>query len=76
MNDAEDKFAAEMRRRSRSFDAWALDCDRYRPTYPQALFDHIVSAYGDDGTSVEVLGRTGLRYTEDGRSCFVDSESA
>ena len=27
-----------------------------------------------DGFSVEVLGRTGLRYREDGRQMFVDSE--
>jgi hypothetical protein len=29
---------------------------------------------GDNGVSVEVLGRTGLRYSEHGRSCSVDSE--
>jgi hypothetical protein len=29
---------------------------------------------GDNGVSVEVLGRTGMRYREHGRSCFVDSE--
>lgn len=29
---------------------------------------------GDNGVSVEVLGRTGMRYTERGRSCFLDSE--
>lgn len=34
---------AQMRQRSRSFDAWALDYDRYRPTYPQSLFDHIAA---------------------------------
>jgi Immunity protein 74 len=28
----------------------------------------------DSGIAVEVLGRTGIRYTERGRSCFVDSE--
>jgi SAM-dependent methyltransferase len=39
VNDEE--FAAQMRQRSRSFDAWALEYDRYRPTYPQALFDHV-----------------------------------
>src|SRR6187455_83731 len=32
-----------MQQRSRSFDAWALEYDRYRPTYPQALFDHVVA---------------------------------
>ena len=31
----------EMRQRSRSFDAWALDYDRFRPSYPQSLFDYI-----------------------------------
>jgi hypothetical protein len=29
---------------------------------------------GDNGVSIEVLGRTGIRYTEPGRSCVVDSE--
>jgi hypothetical protein len=28
----------------------------------------------DTGISVEVLGRTGIRYGEGGRRCFVDSE--
>ena len=28
---------------ARSFDAWARDYDRYRPRYPQALFDHIAA---------------------------------
>jgi hypothetical protein len=28
----------------------------------------------DEGFSVEVLGRTGLRYRENGKSAFVDSE--
>jgi hypothetical protein len=28
-----------------------------------------------EGFTVEVLGRTGLRYTEDARTLFVDSES-
>jgi hypothetical protein len=28
----------------------------------------------DEGFSVEVLGRTGLRYTEDVRTMFIDSE--
>lgn len=28
---------------ARSFDAWAPDYDRYRPGYPQTLFDHIAS---------------------------------
>jgi hypothetical protein len=28
----------------------------------------------DGGITIEVLGRTGIRYTEGGRSCFVDSE--
>ena len=32
-----------MRQRSRSFDAWALDYDTFRPTYPQSLFDHIAA---------------------------------
>jgi SAM-dependent methyltransferase len=32
---------SEMKRRSRSFDAWAAEYDRFRPSYPQALFDHI-----------------------------------
>jgi SAM-dependent methyltransferase len=29
--------------RARSFDAWAADYDRYRPPYPDALFDEIAS---------------------------------
>jgi Immunity protein 74 len=29
---------------------------------------------GDNGVSIEVLGRTGIRYSERGRSCFVESE--
>jgi SAM-dependent methyltransferase len=37
----EAEYEAEMRRRSRSFDAWALEYDRYRPTYPQEVFDYI-----------------------------------
>ena len=37
------EFEAQMRQRSRSFDAWALDYDRYRPTYPQSLFDHVAA---------------------------------
>ena len=36
-------FEAQMRQRARSFDAWALDYDTYRPTYPAALFDHIAA---------------------------------
>jgi len=36
-------IAAQMRERSRSFDAWALEYDRYRPTYPQALFDYVAA---------------------------------
>jgi hypothetical protein len=38
-------------------------------TFPRAnLFE------SDAGFSVEVLGRTGLRYREDSKSMFVDSE--
>jgi Immunity protein 74 len=29
----------------------------------------------DEGFSVEALGRTGLRYTEEGRTMFIDSEA-
>ena len=36
-------FTPQMRLRSRSFDAWALEYDRYRPTYPQAVFDHVAA---------------------------------
>jgi hypothetical protein len=28
----------------------------------------------DDDITVEILGRTGIRYSENDRSCFVDSE--
>lgn len=37
------RLDAEMAQRARSFDAWALDYDHYRPTYPQTLFDHIAT---------------------------------
>jgi SAM-dependent methyltransferase len=37
------RHATEMEQRSRSFDAWASEYERYRPTYPDALFDHIAS---------------------------------
>lgn len=30
--------------------------------------------HSSDGFSVEILGRTGLRYTESGQQIFVDSE--
>jgi ubiquinone/menaquinone biosynthesis C-methylase UbiE len=36
-------FEEQWRQRSRSFDAWALEYDTYRPTYPQALFDHVAA---------------------------------
>lgn len=29
--------------RARAFDAWAWEYDRFRPSYPQALFDHIAA---------------------------------
>src|SRR5213078_3459242 len=32
-----------MKLRSRSFDAWAVEYDTYRPTYPQTLFDYIAA---------------------------------
>ena len=35
------QLSDDMQRRSRSFDAWADDYDRYRPSYPDALFEHI-----------------------------------
>jgi SAM-dependent methyltransferase len=38
-----EELAAQMAQRARSFDAWALDYDRYRPTYPQSMFDHIAA---------------------------------
>jgi ubiquinone/menaquinone biosynthesis C-methylase UbiE len=43
LSGTERDLELEMRLRSRSFDAWALDYDRYRPTYPQELFDHIAA---------------------------------
>ena len=39
--DADEQQLAQLKLRARSFDAWALDYDRYRPTYPQQLFDVI-----------------------------------
>ena len=36
-------LTAQMQQRSRSFDAWALEYDKYRPTYPEALFDQIAA---------------------------------
>jgi ubiquinone/menaquinone biosynthesis C-methylase UbiE len=41
--DNDEQFAEQWRQRSRSFDAWAVDYDRYRPTYPQTLFDHVAA---------------------------------
>ncbi len=41
-----DELSEQMKLRSRSFDAWALDYDTYRPTYPQQLFDHIATRLG------------------------------
>lgn len=38
-----EELAAQMAQRARSFDAWALDYDRYRPAYPTAMFDHIAA---------------------------------
>lgn len=43
--------------RARSFDAWAADYDRYRPTYPHALFDEIATRLSlPDGPAVVDLG--------------------
>jgi SAM-dependent methyltransferase len=39
----EDQLAAQMKLRSRSFEGFALDYDRHRPTYPQTLFDAIAA---------------------------------
>ena len=44
METDDERLTAEMERRSRSFDAWARDYDRYRPSYPDSLFDHIAQA--------------------------------
>lgn len=51
----------EMQRRSRSFDAWALDYDRYRPSYPDALFDHIAErlALGPEPVVADLGAGTG-----------------
>jgi hypothetical protein len=38
------------------------------------IFRDAICTKGSDGFSVEVLGRTGLRYRESGRQMFVDSE--
>jgi SAM-dependent methyltransferase len=39
----ESEVESEMKQRSRSFDAWADEYDRYRPTYPELLFDLIAT---------------------------------
>ena len=36
-----DQLTEQMEQRSRSFDAWASEYERYRPGYPDALFEHI-----------------------------------
>jgi ubiquinone/menaquinone biosynthesis C-methylase UbiE len=57
VTDTAEDLAAQMKLRSRSFDAWALDYDRYRPTYPQALFDHIAARLGlREGARVADVG--------------------
>lgn len=43
MTTTDDELVAQMQQRSRSFDAWAVDYDRYRPGYPQTLFDHVAN---------------------------------
>lgn len=40
-SDSNARLTAELERRSRSFDEWAPQYERYRPSYPDALFDHI-----------------------------------
>lgn len=37
------RLTEELERRSRSFDEWAPQYERYRASYPDALFDHISS---------------------------------
>jgi SAM-dependent methyltransferase len=39
--DRDARLAAEIEQRSRSFGDWAPQYERYRPSYPDALFDHI-----------------------------------
>jgi SAM-dependent methyltransferase len=38
-----EELAAQMAQRARSFDAWAVDYDRYRPEYPPEMFDYIAA---------------------------------
>lgn len=61
MPNSDVKVTAEMAQRARSFDAWATDYDRYRPTYPQALFDHVASrlALPRDAVVADVGAGTG-----------------
>ncbi len=61
-------FSADMQQRSRSFDAWATEYDRFRPTYPQALFDH---------TRIELTQKDFLGYvfTASYTQLFVDDET-
>lgn len=58
-----------MRLRSRSFDAWALDYDRYRPTCPQSLFDHIAArlALPEQAVVADVGAGTGKAARQMGR---------
>ena len=46
----------------RAFDAWAADYDRYRPGYPDALFDEISARLGvpPDGRVVDLGAGTGI----------------
>jgi SAM-dependent methyltransferase len=41
---------AVMQRRARSFDAWAADYERYRPGYPDGVFDRIAERLAFDAT--------------------------
>ncbi len=47
--------------RARSFDTWADDYDRYRPGYPEELFDRIANRFGlaDDARAVDLGSGTG-----------------
>ena len=52
-----DQLTEQMEQRSRSFDAWASEYERYRPGYPDALLEHIAQRLGlPDHAQVADLG--------------------
>jgi ubiquinone/menaquinone biosynthesis C-methylase UbiE len=70
-----DQLTEQMEQRSRSFDAWASEYERYRPGYPDALFEHIAQRLGlpeqaqvadlgaGTGKAARAMARRGWRVT-------------